>query len=232
MKKCTICGKVEISDRAKYCSECRKAKKRQYAKERYAKNKANGILPKRYGTAICPICGKSFTKNRPNQIFDYACYLEVKHKTVEDYNEVKRSSKANTVGRQTILDLGFQLGPNLCVHHIDEDPSNNQLSNLMIIGRSNHAKLHRFLENKWSLLLKDNSSNLENCWNILRGQLTTTWLETAGVNVIKIIDIGRSATEPLNKENIYIFVEEGSETMYQIPKDFIQGKDIVQTQNQ
>lgn len=32
MKKCTICGKVEISDRAKYCSECKKALKREYAK--------------------------------------------------------------------------------------------------------------------------------------------------------------------------------------------------------
>lgn len=89
-----------------------------------------------------------------------------------------------------------------------------------------------FLENEWSLLLKSNSSNLENCWNILRDQLTTTWLEMTGVNVIKIIDIGRSAAEPLNKENIYIFAEEGSETRHQTPKDFIQGEDIVQTQNQ
>lgn len=232
MKKCTICGEVEISDRSKYCSNCKKSRKREYAKEKYAKNKENGILLKRYGTAICPICGKTFTKNRPDQVFDYNCYLANRHKTVENYNEVVRSSKANTLGRQTILDLGFRLDTNLCIHHIDEDPSNNHLNNLMIISKSNHAKLHRFLENEWSLLLKSNSSNLENCWNILRGQLTTTWLETVGVNVIKIIDIGQSAAEPLNKENIYIFAEEGSETMYQTPKDFIQGEDIVQTQNQ
>ena len=39
-------------------------------------------------------------------------------------------------------------------------------------------------------------------------------------NVIKITDIGQSAAEPLTENNIYLFsVEEGSETMYQTPKD-------------
>jgi len=82
--------------------------------------------------------------------------------------------------------------------------------------------------------LKNNSSNLENCWDILRDQLTTAYLETKSANVIKITDIGQSATEPLNEENIYIFDlhEESSETMYQAPKskDNSHGEDIVQTQ--
>lgn len=75
-----------------------------------------------------------------------------------------------------------------------------------ILITSNHAKLHRILERNWSLLSKDNNSNLENCWDILRGQLTTAYLETRGANVIKITDIGQSAAEPLNKENIYIYL--------------------------
>ena len=56
---------------------------------------------------------------------------------------------------------------------------------------------------------------MENCWNILRDQLTTTWLETMNVNVIKTTNIGQSAAEPLNEDIIYKFSnEEGSETMY------------------
>lgn len=82
--------------------------------------------------------------------------------------------------------------------------------------------------------MKDGNSNLENCWNILSGQLTTAYLETRSANVIKIIDIGQSAAEPLNNENIYIFSlqEEGSETMYQAPKSLSHGEDIVQTQTE
>lgn len=120
----------------------------------------------------------------------------------------------------------------MVVHHLKENPNNNSLNNLAILSASNHAKLHRILERNWSLLSKDNNSNLENCWDILRGQLTTAYLETRGANVIKITDIGQSAAEPLNKENIYIFnlYEEGSETMYQAPKSLTHGEDIVQTQ--
>ena len=82
------------------------------------------------------------------------------------------------------------------------------------------------------MFITENSSNLENCWNILRDQLTTAYLETKNANVIKITDIGQSAAELLNEENIYIFnsQEEGSETMYQAPKSITQGEDIVQTQ--
>ena len=76
----------------------------------------------------------------------------------------------------------------------------------------------------WSLWLKNHSSNPENCWDTLRDHLTKTWLEIAGVNVLKINDIGQSAAEP-HKNG------EGSETMYWIPEtDSAVGKDIVQTQ--
>lgn len=193
--------------------EERKLKKREYAKKHYAKNKENGIIKKRYGIGICPYCGEEFVMNRPNQITHRKC-MKI-HKTVEDYNKVKQSNKGNTLGRQTIFNLGFVLTKNMVVHHLDENPANNNLNNLLILNRKYHAKLHRYLEKNWSLLSKDNNSNLENCWNSLRGQLTTAWLETMSANVREIVDISQSAAELLNEEYIYYFKhEEGSETMY------------------
>lgn len=98
----------------------------------------------------------------------------------------------------------------MCVHHLDENPSNNKIENLLLINRKNHAKLHRFLEKNWLLSLK---GNLDICWEILRDQLTTTWLKTMNVKVIKINDIGQLTTTPLNEDIIYKFSnEEGSET--------------------
>ena len=61
-----------------------------------------------------------------------------------------------------------------------------------------------------------------NCWNTLRDQLTTTYLEINNANVIKITDIGQSAAEPLLNE-------EGSETMYDASHV---DDDIVQTTNE
>lgn len=52
--------------------------------------------------------------------------------------------------------------------------------------------------------------------------MTTTWLETTGVNVKKLWEIGQSAAEPLLNE-------EGSETMHDASHV---DDDIVQTTNE
>lgn len=44
--------------------------------------------------------------------------------------------------------------------------------------------------------------------------MTTAWLETANVKVIKLWELGQSAAEPLNE----ISHEEGSETMHEAAK--------------
>lgn len=226
---CQICG-CELTTERKFCKDCKKARKREYAKAHYLVMANNGIKKLRYGITNCIFCGKEIIKNKPDQDTCFNCYKLHKHKTVDNYNNVSRSKSGNTLGRETVKNLGLDI-KNMVIHHIDENPENNRLDNLMILNRKFHASLHRFLEKNWSLLLKDSSSNLENCWNILRGQLTTTYLETKSVKVIKITDIGQSAAEPLNEDIIYMFSnEEGSETMYQASKSNTHDEDIVQTQ--
>lgn len=63
------------------------------------------------------------------------------------------------------------------------------------------------------------NGNSENCWNSLIVPMTTTWLETTNVKVIKLWEIGQSAAEPLSNE-------EGSETMHAASRT---DDDIVQT---
>lgn len=211
MAKLCIDCKENVSIERRRCKNCVLIFNRKRVKQYYKKDRP------RYGIVICEVCGETLIKGRPNQTTHGKCKLN--YKTVENYNKVSRSKKGNTLGRQIILDFGFKLNSNLCVHHLNENPKDNRLKNLWIISRKNHASLHSFLTKQWSLLRKLNSSNLENCWNSLRDQLTTTWLETTGVKVIKITDIGQSAAEPLKEDYIYIFeYEEGSETMYQEPK--------------
>lgn len=197
MRTCIDCGNAEVVERRR-CKQCVILYNRQRVKKYHRKDKP------RYGLINCSLCGKEMIKNRPNQHAHGDCRKKVIVEKSVNYNKVKRANPRETVGRNTITSLGLNV-KYLIVHHIDENPDNNVLSNLMIMSRSNHAKLHRYLDNHWSLFKKLNSSNSENCWNTLRGQLTTTWLETTNVKVIKIIDIGQSAAEPLNKDYIYIF---------------------------
>ena len=205
VKHCQICG-CELTTEYKWCNFCKKARKREYAKNRYKDLIESGQHKTRYSITNCIYCGKEIIKNRPTQDTCFDCYKKHHYKTVINYNSVKRTKDGTaTIGRQTILNLGFKLSTNLVVHHIDENPDNNILSNLIILNRKYHTQLHSILAKNWSLLSKDGNSNLENCWNILRGQLTTAYLETRGANVIKIIDIGQSAAETLNEDYIYVF---------------------------
>lgn len=218
-RTCVDCGSEYVVER-KRCKKCALIYNRERVKKYYRKDKP------RYGITNCSICGEMMIKGRPNQVAHGKC----RRKTVNDYNTVSRSSLGNTNGRQTILDLGLRLDSLMVVHHYDENPENNSLDNLWIMSISNHTSLHRFYQREWSVFKKLNISNSENCWNILRDNLTTTWLEKAGVNVIKINCIGQSAAEPLNvKTNIYVFSqEEGSETMYGTPETSnVVGEDIV-----
>ena len=55
------------------------------------------------------------------------------------------------------------------------------------------------------------NDNSVNCWNNLIIPMTTTWLETANVKVIKLWEFGQSAAKPLNDLQSH---EEGSETKH------------------
>lgn len=196
MRMCIDCNKEEVFER-KRCKECVK----KYNKER-VKKYYNKETKKRYGVTTCVICGESMIKNRPEQITHGKC--KVRYKVVENYNKVSRSKKGNTAAKQFLLDSGFIISKNSVVHHLDENPENNSYSNLCVISRKNHNALHGFLREQWFLYMKVYKDNSENCWDILRDQLTTTWFERTDVNVIKITDIGQSAAELLS-DNIYLF---------------------------
>lgn len=196
---CIDCGAKGVEERRR-CKECAKEHNRKRSRERY---KLKGR--QYYGMSTCPICNKPMTLWKKDQ----GSHISCRPKTTDDYNKIKRSTKGNTLARQKILDMGITIPKDYVVHHLDENPDNNELQNLMIISRKSHNSLHRHLQHQRSLFLRENSSSPGNCWDNLRVRLTTAWLETTNANVIKISEIGQSAAEPLNSIQEY---EEGSET--------------------
>ena len=94
--------------------------------------------------------------------------------------------------------LNRKLHTNEVVHHLDENPKNNNLTNLIIISRKVHTSLHQFLKIQGVILEGSKNENNENCWDNLRVPMTTAWLETTDVKVLKLWEIGQSAAEPLS----------------------------------
>jgi len=81
------------------------------------------------------------------------------------------------------------------VHHIDCDKSNNSLDNLIVISRTQHARLHSYLGKQRVIMEKTgNKENFENYWSMLIASITLTWLETANVKTIKLSEVKQLST--------------------------------------
>jgi hypothetical protein len=86
--------------------------------------------------------------------------------------------------------LGRRLSRGEVVHHIDSNPRNNSVDNLMLMSSSDHSRLHQHLDLQRVIFEKSKNENSENCWEALIAPLTTAWLETTGATVQKLGEIG------------------------------------------
>jgi hypothetical protein len=190
-KKCIDCGKDEVVERRR-CGECAKKFNRKRLKDYY-----NKVGRYNYGKGVCSICGKEMTMWKREQLSHLSC----RYKNLSDYNnQAPRDKRGNALAHGLVLEMGIDIPKNYVVHHFDEDPFNNEPSNLYLMPRSAHSSLHRKLQIQRSLWLKSHSSNDENCWKTIRDHITKAWLETTSANVIKICDIWQSAAEAPKSE--------------------------------
>jgi hypothetical protein len=195
MKKITTCVDCNINpsvERSR-CKDCLPAYNRKRVKQYYDKDKK-----KRYGTVICDVCKKPLIKGRPNQTTHGTCKLI--YKSIYNYNQVPRSKNGNTIGRQMLLDMGYILNSKLIVHHIDLCPDNNTKDNFLIMGRSTHLSLHRFINERWFQIKK--SGQEYSLWKPdLIKQITQEWIEKKGLTLIILKKV-----TPINIEYIYGFL--------------------------
>ena len=220
-KKCIVenCESEALSNR-RYCRFHYLERKRIRQKERYD----SGEYKRTTYPKVCVICGKHYSTTKKTSLY---CSQECLHKSIipagKNNYVYNKNYKHERWEHRAIAKkiLGRPLNTNEVVHHIDFNPKNNSLDNLLVISRTKHNALHRFLNMQGDLLKRLSNVNIENCWNNWLSEMTTTWLETTNVKVIKLSQYSQSAAEPRS--------EEGSETMYDAP---LEGGDIVQTTTQ
>lgn len=212
---CTKCKNPRDKGRT-LCRECFLKDKREKQKKIFNENGRYN-----YGIGNCIRCGKEITLWRKDQNFCKEC---VNYKTRDNDN----THNISWLYRKKIKQVfGLELSYNDVVHHLDENPSNNTIDNLIIISRQCHGKLHSYLKVQRAILEKSNNGISVNCWNNLRVPMTTAWLETTNAKVIKLSEIGQSAAKPLT--SLFDEYGEGSETIHGTPDHLVEGEDIVQT---
>jgi hypothetical protein len=187
---CKQCGKIREKGR-RLCHDCFSEHKKQLEKERRIKNGRY-----HYGISNCTKCGAEIKLWRKTQHFCLECSKQLGYSdSTNNYVYTSYAWEHREIAKKL---LGRKLNYNEIVHHLDENVKNNELCNLIIISRRIHGRLHSFLRIQRALLEQSSNGNLENCWNNLRVPMTTAWLETTSAKVIKLWEIGQSASEPLN----------------------------------
>lgn len=144
-----------------YCSSCGKEREkgRKQCKPCYLeiarKRQANRFLlnGRHYFKFNCVGCDKEFKAWRRTQIICPDCFdrSTKQNNELAEVNYVFLHSKhEHRLIAKSIL--GRELEKDEVVHHIDENPKNNNLDNLMILTIKDHASLHAYLHRKLNIL--------------------------------------------------------------------------------
>ena len=180
-KLCKICGSSELVKGRRLCAPCNRKRSAKYSSKERRAAKHN---------ATCEACSKTFRAWRKSQIICGNCYKE-SLKTGFKKNGYCFIPKTSKHTHREIAEklIGRKLDTNEVVHHVDENPLNNELENLWVMSRHHHGKLHGFLRLQKVIYEKSLDKHSVNCWNILRVDQTTAWLEMTSAKVIKLIEL-------------------------------------------
>ena len=139
---CKNCGAPRKTGR-RLCIECDKQRKRENSKEIYIKNGRKYLK-----LDFCKICGKEIKIYKEDStLMCKDCYLETRRTGNKSTNKyIFVDNKSCHLHRKIMEDfIGRKLSFNEVVHHIDGNVKNNSIDNLVLMSRSEHSKLHFYL---------------------------------------------------------------------------------------
>jgi hypothetical protein len=179
---CITCGGPREIGR-RQCRECYLKSKRERSKKAFDENG-------RYVyTLICEACQNTFTAWRKNQQLCKKCRkesLELNNVTSEYLHSPSHQDYHRNIAER-FLQRG--LSYNEIVHHVDGDPQNNNLVNLWVMGRGNHATLHGFLRTEQIIYLKNKENYIEKDWKTRQIKLSNQFIKDNNFKVIKLSKI-------------------------------------------
>ena len=183
MKTCIIEGCTNECEKGRrYCREHYLERTRQLAKERYRK------FGRYTYECVCIICGKKFRGKEKHSILCskecFNAYQRIDSTNATDNYLFKKKTSINE--HRAIVEelLQRKLDYNEIIHHIDGNPKNNSLDNLIILSRSNHGKLHKELLKKKLFVLREVKCLLEGKWIEIKKKFTEEWLKENEIQYI------------------------------------------------
>lgn len=184
---CVECGILRNKGKSR-CEKCYLPFKAKKVKEHYHKyGRDFNVFKKK-----CPACEEHFLCSRKGKKFCHKC-CEIKSSFAENttnkykylYVEKVAGKWRNVYEHIKVVEetIKRKLVSKEVVHHLDFNPINNKIDNLIILGSGDHVKLHMFLADERLMFEKSIKEN-KGKWEPL--SLTWKWLEDNKVKFIKL----------------------------------------------
>ena len=203
MKVCIVegCNK-ECEKGRRYCREHYLARKREQQHQRDVKTR--GACRTKYDIT-CILCGKLVTGSRKSQKLCAECNRSIQkigNGVINPYKNAGGAGYCWLHRRIAERVLNKKLGRNEELHHLDGNPENNSLDNLIVMSRSAHGALHNYLKLRCALASKDEpTDDLKRVkWQPLIVPTTLDWLKTEGVEVLRLHECTTLTDEQLCAE--------------------------------
>jgi hypothetical protein len=137
---------------------------------------------------LCPVC--------------YARQLEIKtaSKTRNKYKRFRIDGHLNSTHRYLAEQLfGRKLSAEENVHHLDEDPLNNDLSNLLVLSHSSHVSLHHYLD---AQQVVEEKRSHPKPWSELVVPLSLQWLRDNKIPHLRLSELKAFKDQLLKQSKI------------------------------
>lgn len=187
MKTCKIEGCDKECDKGRrYCHEHYLQNR---AEQRKAK-KAAGLKVRTKWIKNCEICGQEFEAiNKHISKYCPECWNKIKYKNLEADNNY--NFKGERGEHRIIVEnlLGRKLSYNEVIHHLDGNSKNNSIDNLLLLSRSSHVSLHRYLNLEGAILENKFGDEYYEKWRSSLKVLSLAWLSSNNVEYTLASDI-------------------------------------------
>ncbi len=151
--------------------------------------KESGLKYQTTYTLRCVVCDLEFEGTKKTRKYCKSCLAKM-NKGLNDvvtnnYIYSKHNYRVSIWEHRVIAEnlLGRKLKTNEVVHHIDCNPKNNSIHNLIVLSRGKHTSLHRYLK------LQNIATDVhvgEGHWENLIYPSTLNWLSTNNVKFIAL----------------------------------------------
>lgn len=216
--------------------------------ELYNTRKESGLPTRKAIHRVCKICGMEYTVTNNRRLVNYCrdCTNKISNfcpsnvNGGSDYVYSKHEYSVSVLEHRCLATkvIGRKLSKNDIVHHINGNPKDNSLSNLLVLSNKNHVRLHMYINEQLCIRSYKEKLTMMEAWNKYSNLYTSKWIEDNKENCVRLneVEYAEEKVKTSLAEYKTLKIKDVVKVKKDLPKKYygvcdICGKELSRTQN-